>query len=120
MRFALDITYEQIDAWVNSRTDLNATRKSTARIFARALKDYGMIVADTNGGSPSIQQAGGINPDNAAKWTALGMGPNDKDNLLNGLITATNLYVVNPPLATCKDGTTSRYYCEWTSIRYGN
>jgi hypothetical protein len=118
MRFAIDITYDQIDAWVNSRTDLNATRKNTARIFARALKDYGMIVADTNGGSPSIQQAGGINPDNAAKWTALGMGPDEKDTLLNGLITSTNLYVVNPPTVTCKDGLASKYFCQWTSARY--
>jgi hypothetical protein len=118
MLFALDMSYTQIDNWVNSRTDLNATRKNTARVFARALKDYGMMIVDTTGGSPSIQTAGGINPRNAAKWTELGMGPTEKDNLLDGLITASNLYVVNPPLATCKNGDISRYYCQWASIKY--
>jgi hypothetical protein len=125
MLFALDITYEQIDAWIRSRPDLvgNPRRAETARIFARAMKDYGIMVADTNGGSPSLQTAGGINPDNAKKWTDLGMGPEQNDNanpMFKGLITASNLYVVNPPEATCKDGTKSRYFCEWTSIRYSN
>lgn len=120
MLFALDMTYEEIDIWVNSRTDLNATRKKTAKTFAIAMKDYGMMIVDTNGNSPAIQTAGGVNPINAAEWTKLGMGPNDPDNLLDGLITANNLYVVDPPLATCKNGTVSQYYCQWTSIRYGN
>lgn len=120
MLFSIDMTYDQIDTWVNSRTDLNATRKKTARVFARAIKDYGMMVVDTNGGRISIQTSGGINPDSAKKWTDLGMGPAEKDNLLDGLLTASNIYVVNPPVATCKDGSTSRFYCEWTSIRYGN
>ncbi len=118
MLFGLDISYDQIETWLNSRTDLSQRRKDTARVFARALKDYGMMVVDTNGNRVSIQQAGGINPDNAAKWTSLGMGPDDKNNMLDGLVTANNLYVVNPPVATCKDGKTIRYYCDWTSIRY--
>lgn len=120
MLFALDISYTQIEDWLRSRTDLSQTRKDTARVFARAMKDYGMLIADTTGGSPSIQTAGGINPDNAAQWRELGMGPDEPDNLLNGLITSTNLYVVNPPEATCKNGVKSRYYCEWTSILYKN
>ena len=61
---------------------------------------------------------GGVNPDHAAKWKALGMGPEERDDMLVGLITEINLYVVNPPKATCKDGTITRYYCEWTSISY--
>lgn len=118
MLFGLDITYDQIEIWLQSRSDLSATRKDTARVFARALKDYGMMVVDTNGSRVGIHQAGGVNPDNAAKWTELGMGPNDPDNMLDGLVTSTNLYVVNPPVATCPGGVTSRYFCQWTSIRY--
>lgn len=123
MLFALDMTYEQIDAWIQSRPDLasNPRKAETARIFARAMKDYGMMIVDTNGGSPSIQTAGGINPDNAKKWTELGMGPNDTsftNNMFNGLITESNLYVVNPPVANCTNGTKSRYYCDWTSVAY--
>lgn len=120
MLFGLDITYEGIDEWIRSRPNLvsNPRRAETARIYARALKDYGMIIADTSGSGTGIEQVGGVNPDHAAKWKALGMGPEERDDMLVGLITATNLYVVNPPKATCKDGTITRYYCEWTSISY--
>jgi hypothetical protein len=123
MLFALDITYEQIDAWIQSRPDLvsNPRKAETARIFARAMKDYGMMIADTNGGSPSIQTAGGINEDNRQKWIELGMGPNDTsftNNMFNGLINESNLYVVKPPVANCTNGTKSRYYCDWTSVAY--
>jgi hypothetical protein len=120
MLFALNITDTQIESWINSRTDLKANprRAETARIFARAIRDYGMMVVDTNGGRPSIQTSGGVNPDSAVKWTGLGMGPEDKDNMLDGLINSSNLYVVNPPTATCKDGTKSKYYCQWSSISY--
>ena len=120
MLFSIDMTYQQIDAWIASRPDLvsNKRRADTARIFARAIKDYGMMVVDTTGTRISIQTTGGINPDNAIKWTDLGMGPDEKDDMLDGLLTASNIYVVNPPEATCKNGQKSRFYCEWTSVRY--
>jgi hypothetical protein len=120
MLFAIDITDAQIESWISSRTDLksNPRRAETARIFARAMRDYGMMVVDTNGSRPSIQQAGGINPDNAEKWANLGMGPTEKDNMLDGLVTKNNLYVVDPPTVKCTDGTTSKYFCEWTSASY--
>ena len=120
MRFGLDISYDQIDKWIQSRPDLvsNPRRAKTARIIAVAMKDYGLLVADTNGARVGLQMAGGANPDNAKKWTDLGLGPEQKDNLLDGLVTASNLYVVDPPVATCIDGTKSKYYCDWKSIQY--
>lgn len=120
MRFGLNMTYEQIDRWIQSRPDLvsNPRRAKTARIIAVAMKDYGLLVADTNGARVGLQMAGGANPDNAKKWTDLGLGPNEKDNLLDGLVTASNLYVVDPPVGDCTDGTKSKYYCDWKTARY--
>lgn len=120
MRFGIDVTYEQIDKWIQSRPDLvaNPRRAKTARILAVAMKDYGLLVADTSGSGVGLQMAGGANPDNAKKWTDLGLGPNEKDNMLDGLITTSNLYVVDPPVATCTDGSKSKYYCDWVSAKY--
>lgn len=120
MVFALDMTDAQIESWLNSRTDLAGVKRNTARIFAVALRDYGVMVVDTNGNWPGIQVAGGINPENAAKWTALGLGPNDGKNLLEGLITENNLHVVEPPTVTCINGTTSKYSCKWVSAQYSS
>ncbi len=120
-RFGLTMSYAEIDAWVSSRTDWanNPRRAQTARIFARALKDYGMIVVDTNGAIPGIQMVGGVNPDNATKWNDLGMGPEFQyEDLFKGLLKANTVRVVEPPTLTCADGTTSKNYCKWTSARY--
>jgi hypothetical protein len=79
-----------------------------------------LLIADTSGAGVGIQVAGAVNPIARQQWAELGLDSNEDGNLLDGLITSTNLYVVNPPLATCKDGTVSRYFCQWTSIRYDN
>lgn len=120
MRFAINLTDSQIDQWIQSRSDLasNPRRAETARIFAKAIRNYGMIVVDTNGFFPGIQTVGGVNPDHKAKWIQLGMGPEYADNLLDGLVTKDNLYVVDPPQASCADGKTSKYFCKWISIKY--
>ncbi|MDQ5885773.1 MAG: hypothetical protein QG628_170 [Patescibacteria group bacterium] len=120
MRFALNLSYDQIDNWIDSRTDFNQRRADTARIFARALKDYGMMVVDTNTSRFSFQTEGGVNPLTAATWKTLAMGPEYDDDLLDGLITANNMYVVNPPNLTCRDGSISKFYCEWSNASYGN
>lgn len=122
MRFGLDITYDQIEAWIDSRPDFanNPRRAETARIFARGLKDYGMMVVDTNKSRFSVQTEGGVNPLTAAKWKNLALGPEYDDNLLDGLVTANNVYVVIPPLLTCRDGSKSRFYCEWSNAVYTN
>ncbi|MCA9343784.1 MAG: Ig-like domain-containing protein [Candidatus Nomurabacteria bacterium] len=123
MRFAIDLSYDDIESWIRSRPDLvqNPTRADTARTFAKAIRDYGMIVVDTNGARPDIQMAGGVNPENAQKWKDLGMGPDLGGNdLLKGLITKDNLYVVDPPTVTCEDGSTSKNFCKWTTASYGS
>lgn len=121
MRFALDMSYGEIDNWILSRSDLknNKRRADTARIFARALKDYGMIIVDTNGERAGVQVVGGVNPNHAKMWQDLGLGPEYKDDLLNGLITRDNLYVVEPPTLECANGKTSKYFCDWLSASYG-
>lgn len=120
MRFGLDITYEQIEQWILSRPDFasDSRRADTARIFARALKDYGMMVVDSNSSKTTVQTEGGVNPISAAKWSDLHMGPSYKDDLLDGLITESNMFVVNPPQLTCRDGSISRFYCEWSGASY--
>ena len=120
MRFAIDMTDSQIEAWINSRANLksNPRRSETARIFARAIRDYGLMIVDTNGARPDIQSSGGVNPDSGAMWKNLAMGPEYSDDLLTGLVNKNNLYVVDPPTLTCKDGSTSKNYCEWTSAKY--
>lgn len=121
MRFALKQDVD-IEAWILSRTEYatDTRRAETARIFAQALKDYGMMVVDTNTSRFSFQTEGGVNPLTAAIWKTLAMGPEYDDNLLDGLITASNMYVVNPPNLTCRDGSVSKFYCEWSSATYGN
>lgn len=119
MRFALNMTYTQIDQWAATTWPNNARRQETAKIFARAIKDYGMIVVDTNGARPDIQMAGGVNPDNATKWKNLAMGPDlGSNDLLKSLLKTSNVWVVEPPTLTCANGTTSKNYCQWLSARY--
>lgn len=120
MRFSIDITDEQIESWINSKDTLrnNSRRANTARVFAKAIRDYGMIVVDTGGAGTGIQMVGGVNPTHRAKWVELGIGPEHRDDLLAGLVNKNNLYVVDPPTLTCEDGSTSKNYCAWTKASY--
>jgi len=95
MRFALDITDAQINAWLDSRGYAGAKRE-TARIFAVGLRDYGWIIAETGCWGAAIETDGVQNPEAAAKWRALGVDETS-GNLLHGLLTRENIYVVNPP-----------------------
>jgi len=119
-RFALNIDDAYIENWINSRPDLKAnTRKAqTARIFARALKDYGMIVADTSGNKARIQVAGMVNPVTRDAWKSVGIESDADTNLLEGLITQDKIYVVPAPKLTCSDGKITSYYCIWTKAEY--
>ncbi len=120
MRFALNITDSQIEAWIQSQSKFaNDTKKAnTARIFARALRDYGVMVVDTNGAKAQLQLAGSANPVARQQWASVGLDTDDDKYLLEGLITKSNLYVVNPPQLTCLDGSVTRYFCDWTTARY--
>lgn len=119
-RFALNIDDAYIDNWINSRQDLKANprKAQTARIFARALKDYGMIVADTTGNKARIQVAGMVNPVTRDAWKKVGIESDADTNLLEGLIKQDRLYVVKPPKISCVDGKISTYYCDWTKAEY--
>ncbi len=122
MRYALDINDAGIETWINSRADLvsNPRRAQTARIFARALRDFGLMIVDTNGAKASVQLETGINPDSATQWDEVGMGAEYNSGMLDGLITASNLYVVDPPTATCQNGVKSKYFCQWSAMSYGS
>ncbi len=96
MRFALDISDDDIDAWLDRR-GYPEPKRSTARVFAVALRDYGFIISQTTCAGPGITTEGTINPRTRAVWKELGI-PNDESSrdLLDGLITRDRLYVVNP------------------------
>jgi len=119
MRFALEATDAEIESWINSRPSLksNARKAQTARIFARALREYGAIVVDT-GGSANIQVAGAHNPKSKNLWNQMGINTEADSNILDGLITANNMYVVAPPTNNCIDGTKSSYFCKYLSSQY--
>lgn len=120
MRFALDIDDTYIENWIKTRPDLlaNSRKAETARIFAKALRDYGMIVADTSGNKARIQVAGMVNPQTRDAWKSVGIESDTDNNLLEGLIKKEKLYVVELPKLFCADGTISNYYCIWTKAEY--
>lgn len=72
MRFALKVTYEEIDTYVNSLTALTAAKKKAIRVILVALKDYGWFVTDTAGGHTFHFEA----PESAqAEWERIGVLP---------------------------------------------
>ena len=100
MRFALDVTDEEIEIWVNSfPPQLSETTRNSARILARALRDYGWFVTDTSGGAffqfESRLTAG-------AEWDALGLNNQTVNwieyprDLFDGLITEDRIYALVP------------------------
>lgn len=120
MRFALDIDDAYIENWINSRPNLksNARKAETARIFARAIRDYGFIVADSGGDGAGVQMAGALDNNTRELWRQAGLESYDDYNLLEGLIKQDKLYVVEPPTVKCIDGKTSKHYCLWTEAKY--
>jgi hypothetical protein len=107
MRFALDATDEQIEEWISSLPKhLGVQTRRSARIIARALRDYGWFITDTSGRahfqfedrrSADVQwrELGlGRNPDPPPQWLSEKRFP---DNLLDGLITEERIYALAPP-----------------------
>lgn len=120
MRFALDLTDQEIEDWINSNSRLtdNPRLTETARIFARAFRDYGFFIGDTSFNA-NIQNTGALNPDEADLWKSLGFDDSSKaKNFLWGLIEKEDIYVVDPPTVTCEDNNQSQYYCLWTQASY--
>lgn len=99
MRFALDITDAQIETWLNER-GYTAPLRDTARIFAVALRDYGMFVAETGCHGVTIETDGVLGPQRQT-WERLGITPANSGyptgDILGGLMKHGRLYTVNPP-----------------------
>jgi hypothetical protein len=99
MRFALNVTDAEIDAWA-AKLPLSDVGRRSARIIATALRDYGWIITD-NAGSAHIQFEDHATA--GAEWDALGLGtvsaggkayPRD---LLDGLMLKERIYAVAHP-----------------------
>lgn len=96
MRFALDISDADIDAWLDDR-GFDEPKRSTARVFAVAMRDYGFIISQTTCAGAGITTDGTINPRTRAVWKALGIEHDESSrDLLDGLIERERLYVVEP------------------------
>lgn len=100
MRFALDVTDEEIEDWVDSLPGaLPQTTRRAARTIARALKEYGWFITDT-GGNAQLQFESTVSTGTA--WDDLGLGRqliNGKDyprDLLDGLLTPERIHVIVP------------------------
>jgi hypothetical protein len=100
MRFALNVTDQEIEDWLASLpTELPEQTRISARIIARALRDYGWFITDTSG-SAHLQFEDRLTA--GAAWENLGLQtiqtgykeyPRD---LLDGLITKSRIYAVLP------------------------
>lgn len=96
MRFALDISDADIEAWLDQKGFTEPLR-TTAKIFAVALRDYGWIIAETGCYGLSIEVDGTINPAAREVWKGLGVEDDDQAGwFLDGLFTQDRIYVVNP------------------------
>ena len=95
-RFFIEASDAEIEKWLDSRAVAGALRR-TARIFAVALRDYGMIVTNTSCYDAGILTSGRVGPD-APLWATLGVpaDTNQALRILDGLITATNLRTAAP------------------------
>jgi hypothetical protein len=100
MRFALDVTDAEIDAWVQSlpRGLPTATRRA-ARTIGVALRDYGWFITDTSGGAFLQFEA---NVSAGEEWAALGLADREigsrryPRDLLDGLMRRDRIYAIVP------------------------
>lgn len=100
MRFALRVADEQIEAWIASLPkELPVQTRFSARVIARALRDYGWFITDTSGGA-HLQFEDRISA--GEKWEALGLdhreirGKEYPRDLLDGLLTRERIYAIVP------------------------
>jgi len=114
-RLVINNTDAQIDAWLDQR-GYTGTLRQTARTFAVALRDYGLIETDTTKGPATIGASGGRNPETAAGWRSLGIA-DDGTHLLDGLVTASNIQVLEPTTNQCAGGS-SHIFCWASSTGY--
>jgi len=99
MRFALDVTDAEIEAWVGSLPREVAQMKGYARIIARALRDYGWFITDTSGGA-HLQNEAWVSA--GEKWWKLGLatvgvgGKQYPQDVLDGLMQRERIYALVP------------------------
>jgi hypothetical protein len=100
MRFAIEVTDNEIDEWIESLPDeLPEKAKKAAKTIAIALRDYGWFITDSSGAAhlqfEDRTTAG-------KKWDKLGLyrieinGKEYPRDLLDGLITEDKIYVLVP------------------------
>ena len=98
-RFYLNIDDAGIEEWLDSRSYSGAIR-DTARVIAKTLAVYGWIHVETGTGEPQIE-CDPIGPGypSSSTWTTLGLTSSTlAANLLDDLITSSNLVVCNPEI----------------------
>jgi hypothetical protein len=110
-RLVIDLSDQEIDAWLDARGYTGELRR-TARIFAVALRDYGLIQTSSTGGGAIVQVAGARNPATAQAWRDLGIVGTGGD-LLAGLFVQSRLRVLEPATNQCSSGP-SHLWC-WAS-----
>lgn len=99
MRFALDVTEEEIEEWLAGLPPAAEHMKAYGRIVARALRDYGWFITDTSGGA-HLQHEAWVTA--GAKWSELGLdtvevgGKEYPRDLLDGLMARERLYTLVP------------------------
>ncbi|MDQ5885774.1 MAG: hypothetical protein QG628_171 [Patescibacteria group bacterium] len=118
MRFRLKAPQAEIENWISSQ-GFSAAKERTARIFIRALQDYGAIIVDT-GGVSQIQVAAGYNPEARALWAKNGIVDDSDKRFLFGLFNETSMEVIAPPTNNCITGVASKYFCKYLTSKYGN
>lgn len=116
-RIRINVDDNYIDNFI-SQNGYTGQKARTARIFARAMVDYGIIIVDT-GGVTQMQVAAGINPSTRAGWAENGITSSADDKLLSGLINeSTDIQVLATPINKCIDGVDSKYYCQYLTSTY--
>lgn len=116
-RFVLDISDDDIAAWITSHS-WTGTTATTMTTFAHALRDYGLILSSTSGGQAMVQVAGDNNADTAAGWASLAL-PSSGTGVFGGLVTsASQIRVLDPPTNVCGTGGDKRTYCHASDIHY--
>lgn len=102
-----------IEGWLDSRSYTD-TLRDTARCFAVAIRDYGLIAKENGPGRAAIKCDGST----VSAWRDLGIS-DDGHTLLYGLITsADDLIVCAWPSTTLADGSTTRRAVRADDITY--
>lgn len=99
LRFAVDVSDAEIEAWISGLKGASGETRRSARIIARALRDYGWFITDTAGSSHFQFEA---NTSAARDWAALGLSRRGNGeyvlprDLLDGLLTPERIYAIVP------------------------